>query len=98
MQPAYKLLTKYGPLKRLAYLLHGSVASLHSPSSNIEAWPYGTSLRFASAFRALGVREHSLRRNNKNPTNYDHTYKTGPHLVGRNRLGPHLGVPGVLHR
>ena len=26
--------------------------------SNIEAWPYGTSLRFASAFRALGVCEH----------------------------------------
>ena len=25
-----------------------SVASLPSPSSNIEAWPYGTSLRFAS--------------------------------------------------
>ena len=35
-------------LKRLAYLLYGSVASLPSPSSNIEAWPYGTSLRFAS--------------------------------------------------
>ena len=28
-------------------LLHGSVASLPS-SSNIEAWPYGTPLRFAS--------------------------------------------------
>ena len=35
-------------LKWLAYLLYGSVASLPSPSSNIEAWPYGTSLRFAS--------------------------------------------------
>ena len=34
--------------KYLAYLLYGSVASLPSPSSNIEAWPYGTSLRFAS--------------------------------------------------
>ena len=46
----------------LAYLLYGSVASLSSPSSNIEAWPYGTSLRFGSllpAFRALGVCEHS---------------------------------------
>ena len=42
-------------LKRLKYLLYGSVASLPSPSSNIEAWPYGTSLRFAPAFRALGV-------------------------------------------
>ena len=29
----------------LSYLLYGSVASLPSPSSNIEAWPYGTSLR-----------------------------------------------------
>ena len=46
-------------LKRLAYLLNGSVASLPSPSSNIDAWPYGTSLRFAPAFRALGVCEHS---------------------------------------
>ena len=45
-------------LKRLAYLLYGSVASLPSPSSNIEAWPNGTSLRFAPAFRALGVCEH----------------------------------------
>ena len=35
-------------LKRLAYMLYGSVASLPSPSSNIEAWPNGTSLRFAS--------------------------------------------------
>ena len=35
-------------LKRLKYLLYGSVFSLPSPSSNIEAWPYGTSLRFAS--------------------------------------------------
>ena len=34
-------------LKRLAKLSYGSVASLPSPSSNIEAWPYGTSLRFA---------------------------------------------------
>ena len=32
----------------ISYLLYGSVASLSSPSSNIEAWPYGTSLRFAS--------------------------------------------------
>ena len=32
----------------LSYLLYGSVASLPSPSSNIEAWPYGTSLLFAS--------------------------------------------------
>ena len=32
-------------LKRLAYLLYGSVPS---SSSNIEAWPYGTSLRFPS--------------------------------------------------
>ena len=31
-----------------SYLLYGSVTSLPSPSSNIEAWPYGTSLRFAS--------------------------------------------------
>ena len=29
-------------LKRLAYLLYGSVASLPSPSSNIEARPYGS--------------------------------------------------------
>ena len=35
-------------LKRLASLLYGSVASLPSPSSNNEAWPYGRSLRFAS--------------------------------------------------
>ena len=35
-------------LKRFAYLLYGWVASLPSPSSNIEAWPYFTSLRFAS--------------------------------------------------
>ena len=35
-------------LKKLAHLLYGSVAPLPSPSSNIEAWPYGTSLRFAS--------------------------------------------------
>ena len=27
--------------------------------SNFEAWPYGTSLRFSPAFRALGVCEHS---------------------------------------
>ena len=32
------------PKKYLSYLLYGSVASLPSPSSNIEAWPYGTSL------------------------------------------------------
>ena len=35
-------------IKKLSYLLYGSVASLPSPSSNIEAWPYGTSLHFAS--------------------------------------------------
>ena len=35
-------------LKRFIYLLYGSVASLPSPSSNIEEWPRGTSLRFAS--------------------------------------------------
>ena len=58
MQPAWRLLTKCGPWKRLAYLLYGSVASLPSPSSNIEAWPHGTSLRFAPAFRAQGVWEH----------------------------------------
>ena len=29
-------------------MLYGSVASLPSPSSNIETWPNGTSLRFAS--------------------------------------------------
>ena len=47
-------------LKRLLYLLYGSVALLRSPSSIIEAWPNGTSLRFASPFRALGVCEHTL--------------------------------------
>ena len=31
-------------LKRLAYMLYSSVASLPSPSSNIEAWPNDTSL------------------------------------------------------
>ena len=56
-------LTKYRQLspkrkKIVAYLLYGSVASLPSPSSNIEAWPHGTSLRFAPAFKALGVCEH----------------------------------------
>ena len=34
--------------KKMSYLLYGSVASLPSPSSNIESWPFGTSLRFAS--------------------------------------------------
>ena len=34
-------------LKRLADLLYGSVAWLPSPSSNIEARPYGALLRFA---------------------------------------------------
>ena len=50
-----------GYLKRFKYLLYGSVASLPSPSSNIEAWPYWhvAPLRFAPAFRALGVCEHS---------------------------------------
>ena len=48
-------------LKVLACLLYGSVASLPSPSSNIEAWPYWhvAPLRFAPAFEALGVCEHS---------------------------------------
>ena len=32
----------------LSYSLYGSVASLPLPSSNIEAWLYGTSFRFAS--------------------------------------------------
>ena len=41
----------------LIYLLYGSVASLPSPSSNIEAWPYGTSLRFASLLH-LGHKEY----------------------------------------
>ena len=31
----------------VSILLYGSVASLPPPSSNIEAWQYGTSLRFA---------------------------------------------------
>ena len=39
-------------------MLYGSVASLPSASSNIEAWPNGTSLRFAPAFKALEVYEH----------------------------------------
>ena len=43
-----KLINQLIYLKRLANLLYGSVASLPSPSSNIEAWPYGTSLSFAS--------------------------------------------------
>ena len=56
----------------LSYLLYGSVASLPSPSSNIEAWPYGTSLRFAPAFRALGVCEHIwLRYKNFDPSCFD---------------------------
>ena len=42
----YRDRMEYGRI--LSYLLYGSVASLPSPSSNIEAWPYGTSLRFAS--------------------------------------------------
>ena len=33
------------PKKILSCLLYGSVASLRLPSSNIEAWSYGTSLR-----------------------------------------------------
>ena len=45
--PYQRLFSSYY-LKRLSYLLYGSVASLPSQSSNIEAWPYGTSLRFAS--------------------------------------------------
>ena len=45
----YQRLFSFGYiLWRITYLLYGSVASLPSPSSNIEAWPYGTSLRFAS--------------------------------------------------
>ena len=56
----------------LLYLLYGSVASLPSPRSNIEAWPYGTSLRFAPAFRALGVCEHIwLRYKNFDPSCFD---------------------------
>ena len=56
----------------LSYLLYGSVASLPSPSSNIEAWPYGTSLRFAPAIRALGVCEHIwLRYKNFDPSCFD---------------------------
>ena len=66
-------------LWRLAYLLYGSVASLPSPTSNIEAWPYGTSLRFAPAFRALGVCEHTwLRYRNFECSN----------LIGRNQFIP----------
>ena len=42
-----KLINQLIYLKRLAYLLYGSVASLPSSSSNIKAWPYVTSLRFA---------------------------------------------------
>ena len=62
----------------LSYLLYGSVASLPSPSSNIEAWPYGTSLRFAPAFRALGVCEHIwLRYKNFDPSCFDPIKKFG---------------------
>ena len=62
----------------LSYLLYGSVASLPSPSSNIEAWPYGTSLRFAPAFRALGVCEHIwLRYKNFDPSCFDPIQKFG---------------------
>ena len=35
-------------VEEVRYLLYGLVASFPSPSSNIEAWSYGTSLRFAS--------------------------------------------------
>ena len=62
----------------LSNLLYGTVASLPSPSSNIEAWPYGTSLRFASAFRALGVCEHIwLRYKNFDPSCFDPVQKFG---------------------
>ena len=62
----------------LSYLMYGSVASLSSPSSNIEAWPYGTSLRFAHAFRALGVCEHIRRRfKNFDPSCFDPFQKFG---------------------
>ena len=45
----YQRLFSFGYiLWRITYLLYGSVASLPSPSSNIEAWPYGKSLRFVS--------------------------------------------------
>ena len=62
---------------RILSHLYGSVASLPSPSSNIEAWPYGTSLRFAPAFRALGVCEHIwLRYKNFDPSCFDPIQKT----------------------
>ena len=46
----------------LSYLLYGSIASLPSPSSNIEAWPYGTSLRSASLLHSGGNRTFRQRR------------------------------------
>ena len=67
----------------LSYLLYGSVASLLSPVSNIEAWPYGTSLRFAPAFRALGVCEHIwLRYKNFDPSCFDPIQKFGTSTWG----------------
>ena len=45
VQPIYMELDLF---EEISILLYGSVASLPSPSSNIKAWPYGTSLRFAS--------------------------------------------------
>ena len=44
-------------LKRLAYSLYGSVASLSSPGS-MATW-HVAPLRFAPAFRTLGACEHS---------------------------------------
>ena len=41
-------LPRFADMKRLAYLLYGSVASLFLPSINIEEPPYDTSHRFAS--------------------------------------------------
>ena len=73
MQPAWKLLTKCGPYKMLAYLLYGSVARSLRQVATLRHGHMAR--RFAPAFRALGVCEHSWRRNNKNPTNYK-----GPHL------------------
>ena len=74
-------------LKRLAYLLYGSVASLLSPSSNIEAWPiwHVAPRRFAPAFRALGVCEHSWLRYNNLERNLS---KMGRNLCGTKSVTP----------
>ena len=78
-------------LKRLAYLLYGSVASLPSPSSNIEAW-HVAPLRFAPAFRALGVREQSWLRYNDYSDKMcrDHTYIIGTTLSKEKSLATTL--------